>query len=204
MWIDRPLPSAIAPEPLPAMPAELSLARLRFPLLTPSPSSCRPCPTPAPGPPPQGKRAQRLDYARTTFASTADLLMRRAEAAAAAAGRTPAMAHTDWRWWLPGSPLVARNPYAGVEPENRSVLSMLMQATNKETGAGLADSQIAAQCPTLITAGYETSSNALAFAVYLLASHPAAEAALLAEVDAFGRERVRGPLGMRGECGGRE
>lgn len=48
----------------------------------------------------------------------------------------------------------------------------------------------ALQCNTLIAAGYETSSTALAFTIHLLASHPEAEAKLLAEVDAFGRDKV--------------
>ena len=43
-----------------------------------------------------------------------------------------------------------------------------------------------------MAAGNETTSTALTFAVYCLACHPAAEAALLAEVDAFGRERAPG------------
>lgn len=42
-------------------------------------------------------------------------------------------------------------------------------------------------------AGYETSANALAFAIYCLATHPATEKALLAEVDALGG-KVRQPL----------
>lgn len=41
-------------------------------------------------------------------------------------------------------------------------------------------------------AGYETTANALAFAIYLLATHPEAEARMLAEIDAFGG-------GVRGE-----
>ena len=44
--------------------------------------------------------------------------------------------------------------------------------------------------PLLRKAGYETSANALAFAIYCLATHPEAEAALLAEIDAFGAGKV--------------
>ena len=52
----------------------------------------------------------------------------------------------------------------------------------------------------LRAAGYETTSSALAFAIYSLARHPRAEALLLQELDAFGRLRVRWGVGrtMRG------
>jgi cytochrome P450 len=42
----------------------------------------------------------------------------------------------------------------------------------------------------LILAGYETTANALAFAIYLLSANPGKRDALLAEVDGFGRARV--------------
>ena len=49
----------------------------------------------------------------------------------------------------------------------------------------------AAQCNTLIAAGYETTANALSFALYLLSTHPEAQARVAAEVDAaFGRTEV--------------
>ncbi len=48
--------------------------------------------------------------------------------------------------------------------------------------------QIAGQINTFILAGYETTASALAFAVYHLAANPKAEARLLQEVDAFGRD----------------
>ena len=42
----------------------------------------------------------------------------------------------------------------------------------------------------MILAGYETTANALAFAVYLLSTNPAKRDRLLAELDAFGRNRT--------------
>jgi len=42
----------------------------------------------------------------------------------------------------------------------------------------------------MILAGYETTANALAFALYLLSANKAAEARVAAEVDAFGRGRT--------------
>ena len=50
--------------------------------------------------------------------------------------------------------------------------------------------QIAAQTRTFILAGYETTASALAYTVYCLALNPRAEAALLAEVDAWGRDKA--------------
>lgn len=75
-------------------------------------------------------------------------------------------------------------------PAPNSVLDMLLRATNKDTGQGLTDVQVAAQSNTLIAAGYETTANALAFAIYCLSTHPEAQARLLAEVDAFGTDQA--------------
>lgn len=49
----------------------------------------------------------------------------------------------------------------------------------------------------LAAAGYETTANALAFAIYCLSTHPEAQARLLAEVDAFGSDKASWGL-----CGG--
>ncbi len=57
-----------------------------------------------------------------------------------------------------------------------------------ERACGLA-AQIASQVNNFL-AGHETTAAALAFMVYHIASNPAAEARLLAEVDAFGRDAV--------------
>lgn len=58
-----------------------------------------------------------------------------------------------------------------------------------ERACGLA-AQIASQVNNFLLAGHETTAAALAFTVYHIASNPAAEARLLAEVDAFGRHAV--------------
>lgn len=44
----------------------------------------------------------------------------------------------------------------------------------------------------IAAAGYETTANALAFAIYCLSTHPEAQARLLAEVDAFGSDKASG------------
>lgn len=65
-----------------------------------------------------------------------------------------------------------------------------------------------------IAAGYETTSMAIAFTAYLLARNPDAEAKLLAEIDAQGRDavptwetlekwpyaQVRAELALSGNC----
>lgn len=45
---------------------------------------------------------------------------------------------------------MAHHPPQGVTPAPNSVIDLLMRATNKETGQGLTDVQIAAQANTLI------------------------------------------------------
>ena len=95
---------------------------------------------------------------------TAATCLLRAQAARKAAeerGEQLKVVPTDWRWW--GPEWVERNPYRGVTPAPNSVINMLMRATNKETGGGLTDMQVASQCNTLLAAGYETTANALAF-----------------------------------------
>ncbi|PNW81402.1 hypothetical protein CHLRE_07g354450v5 [Chlamydomonas reinhardtii] len=49
--------------------------------------------------------------------------------------------------------------------------------------APLTDEQVAGQVQLFILAGYETTANALAFAVYCIATHPEVESRLLREVD---------------------
>ncbi len=41
----------------------------------------------------------------------------------------------------------------------------------------------------MLAAGYETTANTTAFAIYLISTHKRVEAKLLEEIDAFGRER---------------
>jgi cytochrome P450 len=59
-------------------------------------------------------------------------------------------------------------------------LSMYMTATDK-AGEGFTEEELLDEIVTLIVAGYETSAGTLNWAWYLLAGHPQAEEALLAE-----------------------
>ncbi|GBF94151.1 cytochrome P450 [Raphidocelis subcapitata] len=70
----------------------------------------------------------------------------------------------------------------GVAPG--SFLGLLLAARDTE-GHGLSDRQMAAQANVFTLAGYETTANALSYAIYCVASSPDAQAKLLAELDAL-------------------
>lgn len=81
---------------------------------------------------------------------------------------------------------VARRRAAGGEPSGDApdYVSLLLNARDKETGAGMSDREIVDELTTLIVAGHETTASALNWTWYLLGGHPEAEARLHAEIDA--------------------
>ena len=64
----------------------------------------------------------------------------------------------------------------------------------------MSDLEIVAQSVIFIFAGYETTSSALSFALYLLATHPDVQKKLQDEIDAALPNKVRG-LVWRGRKG---
>jgi cytochrome P450 len=52
------------------------------------------------------------------------------------------------------------------------LLTMLLQTRDEDTGETMTDQQLRDEAVTLFAAGHETSSNALAWTLYLLAQHP--------------------------------
>jgi cytochrome P450 len=62
------------------------------------------------------------------------------------------------------------------------LLSLLMAARDEETGEGLSDKELRDQAITIIGAGYETTTQALAWTWYLLAKHSEIENKLRAEI----------------------
>lgn len=66
------------------------------------------------------------------------------------------------------------------------LLSMLLAAQD-EDGTAMSDRQVRDEAMTLFLAGHETTANALAWTLYLLAKNPEARAKVEAEVDALGR-----------------
>lgn len=73
------------------------------------------------------------------------------------------------------------------------LLSMLMAATDPESGQGMSDRQLRDEIMTFFLAGHETTANALGFAWWLLAENPEAERKLHEEVDRLPKDR---PLGF--------
>ena len=76
--------------------------------------------------------------------------------------------------------LIAERRRGGGDPDD--LLSLLMAARDEETGEGLSDQELRDQAATIIGAGYETTTQALAWAWYLLARHPEIEDKLHAEI----------------------
>ncbi len=71
-----------------------------------------------------------------------------------------------------------RNPV-----EQADLLGMLMAATDEETGEGMTDVQLRDEVMTMVSAGHETTANALSWTFHLLAGSKSAESELHAEVD---------------------
>ena len=62
------------------------------------------------------------------------------------------------------------------------LLQMLLEARYEDTGEPMAEAQLLDELNILLVAGHETSANALAWAFYLLACHPAVQEQLAADV----------------------
>ena len=62
------------------------------------------------------------------------------------------------------------------------LLSLLLAARDEETGEGLNDRQLRDEIMTIFLAGHETTSNALAFTWFLLATHPDVDTRLQEEL----------------------
>lgn len=95
----------------------------------------------------------------------------------------------NWRFWR--SRWAMRRAMRGFVSEARrrpehggDLLSMLMAATDPETGEAMSDAQLIDEGLTLMGAGHETTANAMAFGLDLLARHPAVVDRVAAEVDA--------------------
>ncbi|WP_134496504.1 cytochrome P450 [Microvirga pakistanensis] len=54
------------------------------------------------------------------------------------------------------------------EPAPRDLLTLLLEASDPETGKGLSDTEVRANIVTFIGAGHETTANALSWSLYLL------------------------------------
>ena len=64
----------------------------------------------------------------------------------------------------------------------------MIDASDSETQKGLEKGEIIADCVGFILAGYETTSNTLTFATYLLAIHPEVQERLANEIQEYFEE----------------
>jgi cytochrome P450 len=71
----------------------------------------------------------------------------------------------------------------------RDILTLLLEASDPETGKGLTDVEVRANIVTFIGAGHETTANALTWSVYLLSQAPEARERVEAEIEAVLGER---------------
>ncbi|MFI2209699.1 cytochrome P450 [Streptomyces sp. NPDC020141] len=65
----------------------------------------------------------------------------------------------------------------------RDLVSLLLDARDEQTGAGLSDEEIGDELVTILFAGTETTASTLSWAFYELARHPEAERRVLDEID---------------------
>ncbi|MFZ5479500.1 MAG: cytochrome P450 [Myxococcota bacterium] len=80
------------------------------------------------------------------------------------------------------------------EPVPNDLLQAMLASRDRATGKTLPDENIRHQLLTFLIAGHETTAGALSYALYYLATHPEAEARLVAEVDdVLGRDFSRVP-----------
>ncbi len=77
-----------------------------------------------------------------------------------------------------------RIAYGRAHPTDQNILTMLLQARDEETNAGMDEKQLRDEVITLFFAGFETTARALTWAFYLLSQHPDKREKLQAEVDA--------------------
>ncbi len=100
-----------------------------------------------------------------------------------------------WRWPLPATRRFMRGVRTldkvtyEIIRERRAdtrnhpdLLGMLMLATDPETGTAMSDQQLRDEVLTMLLAGHETTANAMAWTLHLLAKHPDTAEAVHAEV----------------------
>ncbi|GBF96779.1 cytochrome P450 [Raphidocelis subcapitata] len=109
------------------------------------------------------------------------------DAAAAAAADAPRTNERDQAAPAAGEKRAA----AGLGVAPGSFLSLMLDRKARG-GARFSDDVIIAQANTFILAGYETTANALSYAVYAAAANPRVQERLASEVDTFGRGRRMG------------
>ncbi|HEX6525715.1 MAG TPA: cytochrome P450 [Streptosporangiaceae bacterium] len=110
---------------------------------------------------------------------------------------------TDYLWDFIDDIIVRRRAEGGEGPDD--LLGLTLNAAHPETGERLADQNIRYQILTFLAAGHETTSSALSFALYYLASNPGlAQRAVRDDAGGSrGRAAPAGPPGPGGLGAGR-
>ena len=72
----------------------------------------------------------------------------------------------------------------------RDILTLLLEAQDPETGRGMTEAEVRANIITFIAAGHETTSNSLAWSIFLLSQSPQWRARVAAEAD----RELAGPI----------
>ncbi|HEY0933001.1 MAG TPA: cytochrome P450 [Trebonia sp.] len=73
--------------------------------------------------------------------------------------------------------------YQAADTDRGDLVSILLRASDEETGTGMTAGQLRDEVTTLVIAGSETTGNTIAWACYLLARHPEAQLRLQEEAD---------------------
>ena len=79
--------------------------------------------------------------------------------------------------------IIQERKESGNPEGKRDLLSCMLEGVDKQSGEGLPDANICAQCITFLIAGHETTSGLLSFAIYFLLNHPEVMARAQAEAD---------------------
>jgi cytochrome P450 len=87
---------------------------------------------------------------------------------------------------------VIRSRRASANPPANDLLAMFMEARDEETGEAMSERQLRDEVMTMVSAGHETTANALTWTFYLLSEHPEKAARLEEEVDRVLGGRVPG------------
>jgi len=72
---------------------------------------------------------------------------------------------------------------AGTEDVPRDILTLLLEATDPETGKGLSEVEIKANILTFIAAGHETTANCITWSLFLISQSPQWRERIQAEAD---------------------
>lgn len=79
---------------------------------------------------------------------------------------------------------VIRSRRSSTNAPTADLLAMLMEARDEETGEGMSERHLRDEVMTMVSAGHETTANALTWTFYLLSEHPDKAEPLHAELNA--------------------